>query len=402
VGKTIQDVYLVNDTNNPGGYWTAAFADIAIASTDGAVRPIYNRQKAMTLTVSCDAGVTDCWQVVGHPTNVGWAHFSTTTYYHGDHLGSSRFLSSWNATPMSEAAYLPFGEEESPQMGVNHYKFTSKERDQSSGEAGLDYFGFRYYTPVQGRWLSADKLNFTRRRLFQPSNTLNKFSYAGGNPLFFVDPDGLDITFFYRAPNGGNNDAGHFFIGVTERFSGKVKFLDYYPAGTGKDSFFPSKGEINQGMTEDRLMNHAALTIRTNPEIDKTLIAAIEKLEAETPDFHLLLNSCVSVCSDVLSLVGIDIDTLGPSTPTSLWEAVFEKYAKDASSSSTGYEHFHDFGEPFSAFPKNTRPFYNLELLRQIVRNQSQTQNQRKARKPPKPCKYKTLKGGGIQVICYD
>ena len=110
-GKTIQDVQLVNDTCGGAGAFWATFTDIAIASTDGAVRPIYNRQKAMTLSVSCDTGVTDCWQIVGHPTNVGWAHFSTTTYYHGDHLGSSRFLSSWNGTPMWEATYLPYGQQ---------------------------------------------------------------------------------------------------------------------------------------------------------------------------------------------------------------------------------------------------------------------------------------------------
>jgi RHS repeat-associated protein len=207
-GKTIQDVYLVNDTQSPAGLFRANFTDIAIASTDGAVRPIYNRQKAMTLTVSCDAGVTDCWQIIGHPTGIGWAYHTTTTYYHGDHLGSSRFLSSYNGTPMWEATYLPYGQEWNGPSGggpvsPNHYKFTGKERD---GESGLDYFGARYYASAQGRFLSPDEFTGGPVDAFSASDplppgplpyaevanpqSLNKYAYALNNPLNYVDPDG--------------------------------------------------------------------------------------------------------------------------------------------------------------------------------------------------------------------
>ncbi len=106
-GKTIQDVQIVNDACSAAGAFWGTFTDLALVSTDGAVRPIYNRQKAMTLSVSCDTGVTDCWQIVGHPTNVGWAHFSTTTYYHGDHLGSSRFFRAGTATPCGKPPTSP-------------------------------------------------------------------------------------------------------------------------------------------------------------------------------------------------------------------------------------------------------------------------------------------------------
>ncbi len=75
--------------------------------------------------------------------------------------------------------------------------FTGKERD---AETGLDYFGARYMSGAQGRWGSPDPINLTETRLISPSSTLNKYVYGGNNPLKFVDPDGPDITLFYRPP----------------------------------------------------------------------------------------------------------------------------------------------------------------------------------------------------------
>jgi RHS repeat-associated protein len=184
-GKTVQDVQIVNDACSPAGSFWATFTDIAIGSTDGSVRPIYNRQKAMTLSVSCDAGVSDCWQIIGHPNGIGWAYHTTTTYYHGDHLGSSRFLSSYNGTPMAEATFRPFGEEHNPQMGVNHYKFTDLERDT---ESALDHTWFRKYAPTSARWLSPDPV---RGEMSNPQR-LNLYSYALNDPANLVDPLGAD------------------------------------------------------------------------------------------------------------------------------------------------------------------------------------------------------------------
>jgi hypothetical protein len=166
VGKAIQEVQIVNDSCSAAGAFWAMYTDIAIASTDGAVRPIYNRQKSMTLSVSCDSGVTECWQIIGHPTGIGWAYHTTTTYYHGDHLGSSRFLSSYDGTPMWEATYLPYGQEWNPPSGTgavspNHYKFTGKERDS---ESGLDNFGARYFC------FNTGPVHVAGRTLYRPAS----------------------------------------------------------------------------------------------------------------------------------------------------------------------------------------------------------------------------------------
>ncbi|MDQ2950032.1 MAG: hypothetical protein M3Y27_29535, partial [Acidobacteriota bacterium] len=67
-------------------------------------------------------------------------------------------------------------------------------------ESGLDYFGARYYGSALGRWTSPDRINLTNARLSNPTNTLNKYIYGGNNPLKYVDPDGQDITIYYRLP----------------------------------------------------------------------------------------------------------------------------------------------------------------------------------------------------------
>ena len=68
--------------------------------------------------------------------------------------------------------------------------FTGKERD---AETGLDYFGARYMSAAQGRFVSPD-WSETPQPVpyadFSDPQTLNLYSYARNNPLIFTDPDG--------------------------------------------------------------------------------------------------------------------------------------------------------------------------------------------------------------------
>ncbi len=104
--------------------------------------------------------------------------------------------------------YLPFGEELLPGMGngsirsaSNGYpgdnirqKFGSKERDT---ETGLDYFGARYLSSVQGRFVSPDPLEFwmldekKQPEYIANPQRWNKYAYVLNNPLRYVDPTGL-------------------------------------------------------------------------------------------------------------------------------------------------------------------------------------------------------------------
>ena len=68
----------------------------------------------------------------------------TVHYYLSDHLKSTSMVVSATVAVEDESDYSPFGTEYVlTNSGLNHYKFTSKERDF---ESGLDYFGARYYS----------------------------------------------------------------------------------------------------------------------------------------------------------------------------------------------------------------------------------------------------------------
>ena len=68
--------------------------------------------------------------------------------------------------------------------------FTGKERD---AETGLDYFGARYLSSAQGRWMSPD-WSTTPQAVpyadFSDPQTLNLYGYVRNNPLTHADADG--------------------------------------------------------------------------------------------------------------------------------------------------------------------------------------------------------------------
>lgn len=81
--------------------------------------------------------------------------------------------------------YGAFGEPVSvsgPQAREFSFRFSTKYADD---ETDLSYFGFRYYSPSAGRWLSRDPIG--ERGPDGP----NLYAYVGNNPTNLVDPFGL-------------------------------------------------------------------------------------------------------------------------------------------------------------------------------------------------------------------
>jgi RHS repeat-associated protein len=66
-------------------------------------------------------------------------------------------------------------------------QFTSKERDV---ETGLDYFGARCFSSIQGRFTSADPL-LASGETGNPKSW-NRYAYVLNNPTRLIDPNGLD------------------------------------------------------------------------------------------------------------------------------------------------------------------------------------------------------------------
>jgi RHS repeat-associated protein len=122
-----------------------------------------------------------------------------TSYVTADNLGTPRVITNATGNVIGRHDYLPFGEEIAStyggRSGVSGYaatdnvkqKFTSNERDL---ETGLDYVQARYYSAVQGRFISSDPM-MSSGRTSEPQ-TWNRYTYCGNNPLIYIDPTGTD------------------------------------------------------------------------------------------------------------------------------------------------------------------------------------------------------------------
>ena len=127
---------------------------------------------------------------------------SGTQYLSTDHMGSTRAVATvvnGVVTQVSKSDYLPFGQEIPTTWGSRSgyqpdasetMKFTGKEGD---AETGLDYFGARYMSAVQGRFMTPDwnvrPEPVPYSDLSNPQS-LNLYVYAGNNPLNAIDEDG--------------------------------------------------------------------------------------------------------------------------------------------------------------------------------------------------------------------
>ena len=94
---------------------------------------------------------------------------------------------------------------------TNHFRFSTKYTDD---ETGLLYYGFRFYQPTTGRWLSRD--------LIEERGGKNLYAFLGNNPIGQVDSVGLCDCKVTSGPivtyKDETNEPGtahlHFFIGA--------------------------------------------------------------------------------------------------------------------------------------------------------------------------------------------
>ena len=193
-------------TGGYNGWWLqvndASGTAITYISAGGTIAQSAWSYQSATYTVPTGAASVKLYAQVYVPTTIPTAlrvddaFLSTgTAYYHGDHLGSAGALTDTGGNVMWSSTYLPFGQEWNPQITVNHYKFTGKERDS---ESGLDNFGARYDSSQYGRFMTPDPFNpfALKPRAFNAwiSNPQrwNKYAYALNNPLSMIDPDGMN------------------------------------------------------------------------------------------------------------------------------------------------------------------------------------------------------------------
>ena len=102
---------------------------------------------------------------------------------HTDQLGTPQKLTDLARSVVWDASFTPFGEADSITGPANdNQRFPGQYFD---AESGFHYNYFRDYDPALGRYIQADPIGL--------AGGMNVYAYAGGNPIRYVDPRGLDI-----------------------------------------------------------------------------------------------------------------------------------------------------------------------------------------------------------------
>jgi len=112
---------------------------------------------------------------------------NTTNFVHSDWLGTRRVMTSLSGVPTDTCTGLPFGD------GINcigtEWNFNRFTDDVHDSESNLEHTPFRQYSSTEGRFLSPDP--YAGSIDLGNPQSMNRYSYVGGNPINFADPSGL-------------------------------------------------------------------------------------------------------------------------------------------------------------------------------------------------------------------
>jgi len=109
-----------------------------------------------------------------------------STYYHSDGAGNITAMMDGNQDIVARAEYDPFGKFiklSGSLANANRYRFSSKEYVP---QAGLYYFGSRFYEPNFERWLNRDPIG--------EAGGVNVYGFAGNSPANVLDAYGLSLA----------------------------------------------------------------------------------------------------------------------------------------------------------------------------------------------------------------
>lgn len=116
-----------------------------------------------------------------------------TLFYMTDHLNSSALIADVNGNIVHRMDYEPYGAALSNARSSNpeqlRHTYTGQEHDS---ETGLMYYNARYYDPMVGMFISADRFVANSER----SADFHRFMYVYNNPIGYVDPSGHAGMFF--------------------------------------------------------------------------------------------------------------------------------------------------------------------------------------------------------------
>lgn len=204
-----------------------------------------------------------------------------------DALGSTLALTTASGAIATSYGYEAYGVTQSSNgQSANAIQFTGRESDGT----GLFYYRNRYYSPMTARFISEDPLGL--------AGGANIYSYAGGNPLSFVDPLGLYTEVIYWHGVGiGESQFGH----ISTNINGQN--YSWGPPGQW-DTKYPLAADYIGRQKDFRDGSGVILNLR--PDQEKAL-AACMKASSGTA-YSLLSNNCGTSVQDCLRKVGVQFD----------------------------------------------------------------------------------------------
>ena len=237
-GKTISQVRLYTDGATAAGQWDLYFQDLVFTGGESTIIPLFSQNAtAPGMTGSGTAGVTSTVANIHDCVGTGCSPVNTTMYFHDDQIGSARLLSAGYGYPVWQGTFTPFGQEVSPGITTNHFKFSGKERGEAA-EGSLDYFGARYYSSTMGRWMTPDwsaAVTAVPYANYTNPQSLNLYGYVTDDPLSHTDLDG-HMLYAPDDPLGGDlapdpfggfcskyDSFCKFFAGIKEYFRNRKK-----------------------------------------------------------------------------------------------------------------------------------------------------------------------------------
>ncbi len=145
---------------------------LVLAVTDGAgdVLETYTHGADLSGQVGGDAG--------GIGGILSAAIGLTNAFYHYDFNGNIVNVSSSNQTKLAKYTYGPFGVVVQKEGKFDsRYQFSTKEMD---GATGMNYYGYRFYAPSMGRWISRDPIEaLLEIYIFVRNNAVLLIDYEG-------------------------------------------------------------------------------------------------------------------------------------------------------------------------------------------------------------------------------
>ncbi len=143
-----------------------------------------NRTLPMIMEERTSSGIVSASYVYGSD-RIYQVRSTVTSVYHGDGIGSTRYLTNQSGVVTDRYTFDAFGVELSRSGATeNRFLFAGEARDRYTG---LDYLRARYYQSSDGRFASTDPFPGNAR---QPL-TLHRYLYAGDDPVNRTDPTGL-------------------------------------------------------------------------------------------------------------------------------------------------------------------------------------------------------------------